>query len=81
MMSVAQRPELVECVRHYGEECPRCDGSGYRSRKRCASCGESAKSLQAAHAGSSWKEVRSLPLYCMDCNPRFAGSGLDSLLG
>ncbi len=22
-------PELVECFRHEGEECPRCDGSGY----------------------------------------------------
>jgi hypothetical protein len=23
-------PELVECFRHEGEGCPRCDGSGYR---------------------------------------------------
>jgi hypothetical protein len=32
--------ELVECFRHEGEECPRCDGSGYRPRKYCAGCGE-----------------------------------------
>ena len=33
-------PELVECFRHEGEGCPRCDGSGFRPRKRCERCGE-----------------------------------------
>jgi hypothetical protein len=32
--------EMVECFRHEGEECPRCDGSGFRPRKHCAGCGE-----------------------------------------
>ena len=32
--------ELVECIRHEGERCARCDGSGYRPRKRCEGCGE-----------------------------------------
>ena len=27
---------------HEGEDCPRCDGSGFRPRKRCAGCGEPA---------------------------------------
>jgi hypothetical protein len=36
---------LVECFRHEDEECPRCDGSGYRPRKHCAACGEAAGSV------------------------------------
>jgi hypothetical protein len=40
-----QSPELVECFRHEGEECPRCDGSGFRPRKHCAGCGEPAGSI------------------------------------
>ena len=75
-VSVAQRPELVEGFRNEGEECPRCDGSGYRPRKLCAGCGEAAKVLQAARAAKSWEEARTLPLYCAGCNPRFAGTGL-----
>jgi hypothetical protein len=37
-----ESPELVECFRHEGEECPLCDGSGFRPRKRCEGCGEHA---------------------------------------
>jgi hypothetical protein len=33
-------PELVRCFRHDCEGCPRCDGSGYRPRNRCAGCDE-----------------------------------------
>jgi hypothetical protein len=40
-----ESPELVECFRHEGENCTRCDGSGLRSRKRCARCGEAAGSV------------------------------------
>ena len=36
--------EMVECFRHEGDECPRCDGSGFRPAKRCAGCGESSGS-------------------------------------
>ena len=38
-------PELVECFRHEGEGCPRCNGSGFRPRKHCAGCGEPAGSI------------------------------------
>ena len=71
--------DRVKCLRHESEACPRCDGSGYRPRKRCAGCGEPAGSaseggnaLQPACAAKTWEEARSLPLYCRECNPRFA---------
>src|ERR671932_2540869 len=35
-----ESPQLVECSRHEGEECPRCDGSGFRPRRRSEGCGE-----------------------------------------
>jgi hypothetical protein len=37
--------ELVECFRHEDEECSRCDGAGFRPRKRCEGCGELAGSI------------------------------------
>ena len=71
--------ELVRCFRHEGEACARCDGSGFRPRKYCVGCGEpsgkpseGSKALQPSRAAKSWEEVRSLPLYCRECNPRFA---------
>ncbi len=32
--------EKTHCFRHEGEDCPHCDGSGFRPVKRCAGCGE-----------------------------------------
>jgi len=43
--SAQESPEFVECFRHEGEECPRCDGSGFRRVKRCEGCGEAAGSV------------------------------------
>ena len=40
-----ESPELVGCFRHEGEECPRCDGSGFRPAKYCTGCGEAAGSV------------------------------------
>src|SRR5829696_8992502 len=81
-------PELVWCFRCEGDECPKCGGSGFRERKRCAGCGVSAgrpsqggKALSPERGAKSWEELRSLPLYCMDCNPRFSGAGLALLEG
>ena len=75
----ARTSKLVQCFKHDGEDCGRRDGSGYRPRKRCAGCGEPSgrpaeggKALQPSRAAKSWEEARSLPLYCRECNPRFA---------
>ena len=43
--SAQASPEQVECFRHEGEECPRCDGLGLRPVKHCAACGEAAGSV------------------------------------
>ena len=76
-------PELIRCFRCEGAECPKCGGSGFRERKRCVGCGVPAgrpslgdKALQPERGAKSWEELRSLPLYCMDCNPPFFRAGL-----
>ena len=73
--SIANKPEQVKCLRHEGQECPRCDGSGYRPAKRCDGCGETGKNLQPARAARSWEEAKALPRYCAPCNPRRRGIG------
>jgi len=65
-----ESPELVECFRHEGEECPRCDGSGFRPRRYCAGCGDPAGSISQeteAQLVNDWRtdgrfyHVRCLP--------------------
>ena len=77
-MSVAQAPEMVECFRHEGEACPRCDRSGYRQRKRCARCEDpSSRPSQGGKAliGLRNSRDRSGPFYCTDCHPELGGKG------
>jgi hypothetical protein len=50
LVRAAWAPEMVECLRHEGEGCPRCDGSCYRPPKQCAGCCEPAKALQPVSA-------------------------------
>ena len=70
----AQEPpeELVECFRHEGEECPRCDGSGYRPRKYCAKCGEpSGKPSEGGRVlmGLKNRRDKDQPMWCLHCHP------------
>jgi len=63
---------LVRCFRHEGEGCPRCDGSGYRPRNRCAGCGEPAG--QPSRGGKALIGLRNFhgrdqPFYCLGCHP------------
>ena len=68
-----ESPEkLVECFRHEGEECPRCDGSGYRLRKRCEGCGEpSGRPSEGGRVLMGLKNARGKdqPMWCMNCHP------------
>ncbi len=70
--SAQESPELVECFRHEGEDCPRCDGPGFRLRKRCARCGEPAgKPSEEGRAllGLKNRRDKDQPMWCLHCHP------------
>lgn len=68
--SAQESPEkVVKCFRHEGEECPRCDGSGYRPRKHCAACGEPF-GRPPSQGGKALRRYEGA-WYCMHCDPRF----------
>ena len=80
--------DLVRCFRCEGDECLKCGGFGFRSRKHCARCGvpaghpsQGGKALSPERGAKNCKELRCHPLYCMDCNPRFLKAGLTLLEG
>ena len=68
----ASSPELVRCFRHEGEDCPRCDGSGYRPHSYCAGCGHPAGRpgrVGKALLGLRNRWGRDQIFYCLDCHP------------
>ena len=70
--SAQESPDLVECIRHEGSDCPRCDGSGYRPRKYCAGCGEpSGRPSEGGRALKGLKNRRGKdqPMWCLHCHP------------
>src|SRR5215217_3037574 len=67
-----ESPELVECPRHEGEECRRCDGSGYRPRRRCEGCREpSGRPSEGGRALIGLKNAKGKdqPMWCVFCHP------------
>jgi hypothetical protein len=66
----------VRCFRHEGAECPRCDGSGWKSLRYCAGCGEpSGKPSEGGKALKGLRDRRGKgqPMYCMDCHQELIG--------
>jgi hypothetical protein len=70
--SVHQEREagMVECFRHEGKDCPRCDGTGQRPRRRCEGCGEPAG---RPLLGLRNRRGKDQPVYCMGCHPELGG--------
>ena len=64
--------DLVLCFRHEVESCPRCDGSGFRPRRRCQGCGEpSGQPSEGGRAlvGLSNAKDKDQPMWCLWCHP------------
>ena len=70
--SAQESLELAECFRHEDEDCPRCDGSGFRLRKRCEGCEEPAgHPSEGGRALMGLKNARGKdqPMWCLWCHP------------
>ena len=82
VIEVSVEQEVVSCFRCEGEDCPKCNGTGFRPVRRCASCGErSGKPSEGGKALLGLRNSRSVagPFYCMDCHPEITGAGAAAL--
>ena len=74
--------ETVECFRHEGGECPRCDGTGRKERRCCEGCGvPSGRPSGGGEALIGLKDGRGAdqPLYCGECHPEMGVGGFSGL--
>jgi hypothetical protein len=69
--SAQESPELAKYFRHEGDECPRCDGSGFRPRKHCAECGEPSGSISKGTGFPLVRDKKSERWFHVRCQPGF----------
>ena len=72
IVSVAPVTARVKCFRCEGDECPKCDETGYRERKRCEKCGEPSGRISEGRrplVGLKNSRDRSGPFYHVGCHP------------
>lgn len=83
MIEKSLAPETVECFRCAGDDCPKCDGTGYRERERCAKCGEPSGSISAGTGrplvGLKNSRDRSGPFYHVGCHPELGRASVEAL--
>jgi hypothetical protein len=70
--SAQESLELIECPRHEGGDCPRCDGSGIRPHRYCEGCSEPAG--RPSEGGRPLMAMRNAhskdqPMWCLHCHP------------
>jgi hypothetical protein len=81
VISVTPTAALVKCFRCAGDECPKCNGTGYRERKRCEKCGEpSGRISEGLRQLVGLKNGRDGgPFYHVGCHPNLGHVGSAAL--
>ena len=82
VISVAPPSALVKCLRCAGDECTKCDGTGYRERKRCEKCGEpSGRISEGRRTLVGLKNSRGFdgPFYHVGCHPELGRASAEAL--
>lgn len=67
--------EHARCFRHEGEDCPRCDGLGFKPRRYCEICSESSGSISQGTGFPLVKDRRTGGLWFhVNCQPKTGGA-------